>query len=447
MTAEAATRGASEADLLHEADVAAERLGCAVRMGVALVLLIALKYLVHHRPGELPDVDEQIFYATIMLDVLLGTGLVVFLLLRSGWWRRWMAYATVTVDAAVIAVSLHLDFKVSGLPGDVAFAFPLMTAIPLILVVHMLRLRPGVQAYATILVLGSVAFIAAHAGHVDLSERTRIAGELTPLFGFPPNVMRFLMLLLAGATLVLAAARGRRLLHRAVEETTRRLNLGRYLPAELASVMAAGRMDELKTGRRATVALLFVDIRDSTTMEENLDPAKLAALMSEFRSRVSRAAAAHRGVVDKFIGDGAFLVFGVPEAAADDAARAIGCGKAIIASLASWNDMRRRAGEEPIRVGIGIHAGEAFVGAVGDDARLEFTVLGDAVNVACRLEQATKEHAVPLIVSRDALVVAGEDPAAWDCLGSQRLRGRPLPVEIYAPASSPELVTSSVATA
>lgn len=425
----------SEETLLREADVAAERLGSIVRMGVAFILLLALKFLVERHPGALPDVDEQIFYAYLTLDILLGTGLAVFLLLRTGWWRRWMAYATVTVDAAIVAVSLHFDFRANALPGDLAFAFPVMTAIPLILVAHTLRLRPGVQAYATALVLGGAALVAMRAGHVETPERIRFAGEMAPLFAGPANAMRFLMVLLAGLTMVLAVARGRKLLHRAIEETTRRLNLGRYLPAELAPVLAAGRIDELKAGRRARVTLLFVDMRDSTAMEETLDPGKLAAVMGEFRNRISRAAAAHGGVIDKFIGDGAFLVFGVPEAAPDDAARAIRCGRAILASLDRWNDVRRRGGEEPIRVGIGIHTGEVFLGAVGDDARLEFTVLGDAVNVAARLEQETKRHRVPLLVSREALAAAGEDLSAWGCLGAQPLRGRPNPVEIYAPGS------------
>ena len=212
--------------------------------------------------------------------------------------------------------------------------------------------------------------------------------------------------------------------------------LGRYLPAELAPVLAAGRIDALKTGQRSAVALLFVDIRNSTAMEETLGPNALSAFIGAFRHRVMQAANTHGGVIDKFVGDGAFLVFGIVELKPDDAARAIRCGKAILTSIAQWTEERMTAGEAPVAVGVGIHFGEAFVGAIGDDARLEFTVLGDAVNVAHRLEQATKDHRVPMLVSHEALVAAKEDLTRWRALGSERLRGRAQTIAIYTPVDS-----------
>jgi adenylate cyclase len=152
--------------------------------------------------------------------------------------------------------------------------------------------------------------------------------------------------------------------------------------------------------------------------------------MGAFRTRVRMAAEKHGGIVDKFIGDGAFLVFGVPEANADDAHRAVACAKTMLAMLAEWNERRRAADEDPIKVGIGVHAGDAFIGAVGDDTRLEFTVLGDTVNVANRLEQATKIHGVALIASADTVKAAAEDVAHWRDLGFAELRGRAKPLHI-----------------
>jgi adenylate cyclase len=152
--------------------------------------------------------------------------------------------------------------------------------------------------------------------------------------------------------------------------------------------------------------------------------------MSAFRTHIRMAAEKHGGIVDKFIGDGAFLVFGIPEPNADDARRAIGCAKTILSMLREWNERRRVADEDPIMVGIGVHEGDAFIGAVGDDTRLEFTVLGDTVNIANRLEQATKLHAVPLIASADTVKAAGEDASQWRDLGHAELRGRAEPLHI-----------------
>jgi adenylate cyclase len=171
-------------------------------------------------------------------------------------------------------------------------------------------------------------------------------------------------------------------------------------------------------------------------MEESLSPTALSTFIGAFRQRVMQAAMTHGGVIDKFVGDGAFLVFGIVDPKPDDAARAVRCGQDILASVALWSAERAAAGETPVSIGVGIHFGEAFVGAIGDNARLEFTVLGDAVNVANRLEQATKDHRVPMLVSHEALTAGGADLTQWRALGSEHLRGRAQPIGIYTPAAS-----------
>src|SRR6202022_4519331 len=116
------------------------------------------------------------------------------------------------------------------------------------------------------------------------------------------------------------------------------------------------------------------------------------------------------GVVDKFISDAAMLVFGLPSPRPDDARRALTCARALLAGTpGEWaRDLGATGGNGAVELGIGLHAGDAFCGAVGDETRLEFTVLGDTVNIAARLEQETKAVGLPLVVSRAFLAAAGD---------------------------------------
>ena len=218
---------------------------------------------------------------------------------------------------------------------------------------------------------------------------------------------------------------------RALVEAERRAALTKFLPAELTSLVTDAAADDLRRGRRQLAAILFVDIRDSTTRAENLDPWRLSKFIASFRRRVTRAAELHFGVIDKFIGDGALVVFGLPEPRPDDAARALACAKTLLQLVERWNDKRQF--DTPVRVGIGVHVGEVFFGVIGDESRKELTVLGDAVNVAARLEQATKTAGTPLLASAEAVEAAGE-AATWTETGSEALRGRAGIMRLMRPA-------------
>lgn len=207
----------------------------------------------------------------------------------------------------------------------------------------------------------------------------------------------------------------------ALREANRRHRLSRFLPQELV-LRLADDDGSLKAGRRQQAAIVFIDMRGSTTLAESLDPHRLSEFLSAFRRRVTRLARLRGGVVDKFIGDGALVVFGLPEPRPDDAARALAFARDLVTVIARWGD--RAAQAEPVRIGVGVHYGTVFCGIIGEEARYEFTVLGDAVNVAARLEQATKLHGVPILVSEAARRAAGEPAAAWREVCCEPLRGR-----------------------
>nr|WP_281352010.1 adenylate/guanylate cyclase domain-containing protein [Microvirga makkahensis] len=210
-----------------------------------------------------------------------------------------------------------------------------------------------------------------------------------------------------------------------------RVNLTRYLPRELAPVLTEQAFASLRRGRRARVTVLFMDMRASTHFGETMDPAQLAIFITSFRRRVLRAASRHGGVIDKFTGDGALILFGVPGAGDDDAKRALDCGRTLLRLIARWNAKRRF--DPPVRIGIGIHTGEVFCGVVGDESRLEFTVVGETVNIASRIEQATKSVGCEMLASAETVREAGEE-GSWIEVACEPLPGVTRSVVLMKPA-------------
>ena len=214
----------------------------------------------------------------------------------------------------------------------------------------------------------------------------------------------------------------------ALAEARKRARLARFLPAEVATRLADGDRS-LRAGRNGPATVAFVDIRGSTGLAERLPPAEVTALLTAFRDAVSAAARRQGGMVDKFMGDGALVVFGALDGAAGAPRSALAFADDLLARL--------QAAGTGLRVGLGLHHGDVFCGVVGGSERREFTVLGDTVNVASRIEQATKTFAVDLLVSEAVLASAGVDLAAWREVSREPLRGRNGDVALYARRTTP----------
>ncbi len=244
---------------------------------------------------------------------------------------------------------------------------------------------------------------------------------------------------LALVTLILALTvwRSRQLVRRQAAAEAERAALSRYFsPNIVRELSTSGRALDRPAVQPA--AVLFADMVGFTAISERLAPDALVGLLREFLGRLARVAFAHDGTVDKYIGDAIMVHFGTPRPQRDDPARALACAAAMIAEIGRWNAERAKAGEAPIGIGIGVHYGEVLVGNIGDARRLEYSVLGDTVNVASRLERLTRETGTPLVVSDDlirAVRGCGVEPAAL-VEGLRRdqartVRGRREPVAIW----------------
>lgn len=226
--------------------------------------------------------------------------------------------------------------------------------------------------------------------------------------------------------------------HQRVRRETLRIerwrhNLSRFFsPLVVAELQEAGRSLSLQ---RRPAAIMFVDLRDFTSYAEHASPAHLAHVLTEYRQLVSGTVFAFGGTVDKFIGDGVMAVFGQPAARDDDAERALCCALELCDRLHAWQPFHT-VDDATFQVGIGLHYGMVIGGVLDSGSHDEFTVFGDAVNVAQRLESLTKELGATLVVSFALLARTprARGSGGWLFKKGVELTGRKFPINIaYRP--------------
>ena len=183
----------------------------------------------------------------------------------------------------------------------------------------------------------------------------------------------------------------------------------------------------LKEERR-DVTVLFCDMRGFTSLAERLSPEEVVAVLNDFYTLMVDTTAKNDGIVDKFLGDGVMAIFGAPIVHEDHPARAVKTAVAMQAGVAELSRKRAREGKDPIAVGIGVSAGEAVAGTVGTEDRMEYTVIGDSVNLAARLESNAKPGQI-LISQRTYQRVDGVVNVRT--LGVIRMKGKEEQVEVY----------------
>ncbi|MFY2823101.1 adenylate/guanylate cyclase domain-containing protein [Ruegeria sp. MALMAid1280] len=239
-----------------------------------------------------------------------------------------------------------------------------------------------------------------------LSERVAeaLAGypdvaELLDPNSFRPQlrIQQIVVFMMVAVTLGVSMRRLNRLLMTNAGLERERANLSRYFSPNVVDELSQN--DEpLKQVRKENIAVLFIDIVGFTKYAAGRDPYEVIEVLRGFHARMEAEVFRHHGTLDKYLGDGLMATFGTPVPTPSDASNAVACARAMVAVIDRWNIERRRAGEPEIRVGIGVHFGAVVLGDIGAN-RLEFAVIGDAVNVAAKLEALTREFQAKVIVS------------------------------------------------
>ena len=198
-------------------------------------------------------------------------------------------------------------------------------------------------------------------------------------------------------------------------------------------LMARG--DEAPVLEERVVTVLFTDIAGFTPLAENLSAQAIAEFLNHHFELIADCVEAEGGTIDKFIGDAVMAFWGAPEPQADHALRACRSARAIAACIATENRERQNRGAAPVKVRIGVHTGPVIVGNIGAPGRINYTVIGDTVNIAQRLEELAKELMTAddevVALASEATLVGLDTVALAESVGRHMLRGRRVAIEVY----------------
>jgi adenylate cyclase len=231
------------------------------------------------------------------------------------------------------------------------------------------------------------------------------------------------------------------------ERTRARRTLERYVSRDIVREILDSPDSYLAQlgGVRKEVVVLFSDLRGFTALTERSDPGELVEQLNEYLGRMVEAVFSEQGTVDKFIGDAVMAVWGtvVPGTPTENARRAVESARRMLAELSRLNAKWAAAGRPELGVGIGLHAGEAIFGNMGSEQKMEPTVIGDAVNLASRVESLCKKYGVSLLFTECVREALGE-MSELRRVDLVRVVGRVHPVELFSVASSEEAWPSAM---
>ncbi len=205
--------------------------------------------------------------------------------------------------------------------------------------------------------------------------------------------------------------------------------MSRFMTKEIADKILESGEDSL-SGAKVTASILFADLRGFTSLTENLGAQETVSMLNEYFGYMTDSVFGSRGVLDKFIGDSVMAVFGAPTKGEQYTDNAISCSIDMMESLVLLNRIRAERSEEPLGVSIGIATGEVVAGTIGSSKRMEYTVVGDSVNLASRLEGVTRVYGVDIVVSDETLTGLKSRYMHRE-LDLIRVKGREAPVSIF----------------
>lgn len=185
-------------------------------------------------------------------------------------------------------------------------------------------------------------------------------------------------------------------------------------------------------GTREKITILFSDIRGFTNLSEALTPEQVVELLNIYLSEMSNVIMKYEGTIDKYIGDAIMAFWGAPVLIDDHAHRALVASLDMINGLVNVNEKLALKGYGELKVGIGLHTGSAVLGNIGSENKLDYTVIGDAVNLASRVESLTKQYGCALLVTEDTKNEISED-FHLGVVDAVQVKGKKIPIKLYAP--------------
>lgn len=323
--------------------------------------------------------------------------------------RPWFLSLSVIVDVSVLMLtiwSFHLQYEA---PAGAYIKAPTIAYVFILVVLRALRfevryiLLTGFCASAGWLLLVGYA-AAAPEVHIT-RDYLRYMTSFDILLG--AEFDKIVAIGMVTAILSVAIVRARRLLVSAVTEQATAIEMSRFFAPEVAQqIRTTETVNAPGSGVIRNAAVLVLDLRGFTKIAHELAPGDVITLLGTYQSLVVPIVQKHGGSIDKYMGDGILATFGATRPLEDYAAAALAAGIETMKAVETWSSERQRRGEPTIRVGAAIATGPLLFGTIGSDNRLEFTVIGDPVNLAAKLEKHTKTEKVRLLATREAVELA-----------------------------------------
>jgi adenylate cyclase len=345
-------------------------------------------------------------------------------------WRGWshpvLLFALATLDVLIVVAQVSLLGLMDHGNLMIADIVPAAGLLVLVVAQTTLRFRPVLVLYTGL--LGAAVILFTHA--LALPGARSGAGAFVWTHGglLPAGVVALVALVLW-----FQAWRTRTLVSQTIDLASRVGTFARFFSPAVAGRLATDLLDADRRGERREIGVLFADLRGFTAMAEQFQPDELSQFLTELREVVAGCVFRCDATIDKFLGDGVLALFGAHDDRHDPAGCTLHCGLAILEAIDRWAEQRVAKGMPPVDVTVGAHFGEAFVGILGQGGMLEFTAIGDTVNVAQRLQILAARNGSRFVISSrlHALTSQPDRAGPWQHGGLQMLQGRHDPIDVW----------------
>ena len=429
---------------IRRQEIESQRLISVLQLGV-VVFFMLLAAIQPDQPAAVrdPDIVDPV-------PIVLG-GYALFTLVRLylSWRERlgpFVLYLSIVVDMALLLAliwSFHIEY---GQPPSFYLKAPTMIYVFIFIGLRVLSFRAryvvaaGITAAAGWAALTAYAVYAAGGHEMITRDYVEYMTSNSILVGAETDKIIAILVV----TVVLAAAmnQARRLVVRSATESAAARDLARFFSPEVARrITASQQRIEAGTAMACDAAVVFCDIRGFTRFSHTVTPGEVIAMLTDYQHALVPAIQAHGGTIDKFMGDGIMATFGAVRPSGSAAADALRAVDAVMEAAVEWTRRRAAEGRPVHRVNASAAFGPIVFGAVGDGDRLEYTVIGDPVNQAAKLEKANRTQAVDALTDRatfEAAVRQGYEAGSVEHRSGSRLEGFDEPVDlvVLAPRSS-----------
>jgi adenylate cyclase len=385
------------------------------------------------------EADQTFAPVPVALALYLGFTCLRLALVYRGFTPAWFLSLSVFFDMALLLGliwSFHLQYEQ---PAAFYLKAPTLLYVFIFIALRALRfsawyvLLAGALAALGWLVLLHYALLTSAEPNMGVT-RDYVRYMTSSMILLGAEFDKIIAILLSTLILAIAILRARRLLIVSVVEGSAHRDLSRFFAPEIAGrITSAEHRIQPGQGEVREAAIVICDIRGFTQIAMTMAPNQLMALLAEYETRMVRVIQGHGGSIDKFMGDGIMATFGAAVATRSYAADALRAIHDLAAAAEAWAEERRAAGQTPLSIGFAAAAGRVVFGAVGDASRLEFTVIGEPVNLAAKIEKQNKVEKVTALTTAQTLALAeaqGFRPPAAEHRPARAVEGLAEPVDL-----------------